>query len=178
MAKRRHHQPESLQDQLVKKFNHVNNQTQESKMNESKNTSTNASPEMQGLQKFLEEELKSVEEATKNALDGISEEIGKAASKLAEDLAQSQSEFQKKIEERLGEFSKQTFDYASMQSDIEDLKKRCADAEAAATDAKASPPKEPTFADKSLEVAKVLSTPLMIAGFGLAAYSAYKQFKG
>src|SRR5574343_360853 len=170
MAKRRHHQPETLQDQLVKKFN----QTQESKMNESKNTS----PEMQGLQKFLEEELKSIEEATKSALDGVSEELGKASSKMAEDLAQSQSEFQKKVEERLGEFSKQTFDYASMQADIKDLKKRCAAAEAAAADAKASPPKEPTLADKSLEVAKVLSTPLMVAGFGLAAYSAYKQFKG
>lgn len=175
MAKRRHHQPETLQDQLAKKFN----QTKESKMNaQTTNTTTTASPEMQGLQKVLEEELKSIEEATKSALDGVSEELGKASSKMAEDLAQSQSEFQKKIEERLGEFSKQTFDYASMQSDIEDLKKRCADAEAAATDAKASPPKEPTFADKSLEVAKVLSTPLMVAGFGLAAYSAYKQFKG
>ena len=177
MAKRRHHQPESLQDQLVKKFNHVNNQTQESKMNESKNTSTNTSPEMQGLQKFLEEELKSVEEATKKAMEDVGEELGKAASKLAEDLAQSQVEFQKKVEERLGEFSKQTFDYTSMQAEIDDLKKRCAAAEAAA-EAKASPPKEPTFADKSLEVAKVLSTPLMVAGFGLAAYSAYKQFKG
>ena len=173
MAKRRHHQPETLQDQLAKKFN----QTQESIMNATTNTTT-VSPEMQGLQKVLEEELKSIEEATKSALDGVSEELGKASSKMAEDLAQSQSEFQKKIEERLGEFSKQTFDYASMQSDIEDLKKRCADAEAAAAAAKASPPKEPTFADKSLEVAKVLSTPLMIAGFGLAAYSAYKQFKG
>lgn len=171
MAKRRHHQPETLQDQLAKKFN----QTKESKMNAT--TNTTASPEMQGLQKVLEEELKSIEEATKSALDGVSEELGKASSKMAEDLAQSQSEFQKKVEERLGEFSKQTFDYASMQADIEDLKKRCAAAEAAA-EAKASPPKEPTFADKSLEVAKVLSTPLMIAGFGLAAYSAYKQFKG
>ena len=174
MAKRRHHQPETLQDQLAKKFN----QTQESKMNTHTTNTTTVSPEMQGLQKVLEEELKSIEEATKSALDGVSEELEKASSKMAEDLAQSQSEFQKKIEERLGEFSKQTFDYASMQSDIEDLKKRCADAEAAAAAAKASPPKEPTFADKSLEVAKVLSTPLMIAGFGLAAYSAYKQFKG
>lgn len=174
MAKRRHHQPESLQDQLAKKFNQI----KESKMNAQTTNTTTTSPEMEGLQKFLEEELKSIEEATKNALDGVSEELGKAASKMAEDLAQSQVEFQKKVEERLGEFSKQTFDYASMQADIEDLKKRCAAAEAAAADAKASPPKEPTFADKSLEVAKVLSTPLMVAGFGLAAYSAYKQFKG
>ena len=173
MAKRRQRQPETLQDQLAKKFN----QTKESKMNAQTTNTTTASPEMQGLQKVLEEELKSIEEATKSALDGVNEELGKAASKMAEDLAQSQVEFQKKVEERLGEFSKQTFDYASMQADIEDLKKRCAAAEAAA-EAKASPPKEPTLADKSLEVAKVLSTPLMIAGFGLAAYSAYKQFKG
>ena len=173
MAKRRQPQPETLQDQLAKKFN----QTKEPKMNAQTTNTTTASPEMQGLQKVLEEELKSIEEATKSALDGVSEELGKAASKMAEDLAQSQVEFQKKVEERLGEFSKQTFDYTSMQADIEDLKKRCAAAEAAAQ-AKASPPKEPTFADKSLEVAKVLSTPLMVAGFGLAAYSAYKQFKG
>ena len=176
MAKRRHRQPETLQDQLAKKFNQATNQ-QESKMTESQNQFSNASPEMQGLQKFLEEELiKSIEEATKSALDGVSEELGKASSKLAEDLTQSQVEFQKKVEERLGEFSKQTFDYTSMQADIEDLKKRCAAAEAAAQ-AKASPPKEPTFGDKSLKVAKVLSTPLMVAGFGLVAYSAYKQFK-
>lgn len=174
MAKRHRRQPETLQDQLAKKFN----QTKESKMNAQTTNTTTASPEMQGLQKVLEEELKSIEEATKSALDGVCEELGKASSKMAEDLAQSQSEFQKKIEERLGEFSKQTFDYASMQADIEDLKKRCAAAEAAAAEAKASPPKEPTFSDKSLEVAKVISTPLMIAGFGLVAYSTYKQFKG
>lgn len=172
MAKRRHHQPETLQDQLVKKFN----QTKESKMN-AQTTNTTASPEMQGLQKFLEEELKSIEEATKSALDGVSEELGKASSKMAEDLAQSQSEFQKKVEERLGEFSKQTFDYTSMQAEIDDLKKRLDEAEEKMKAAANKPKPEPTFADKSFEVAKAMSTPFMVAGVGLLVYTAYKQYK-
>ena len=124
----------------------------------------------------VEEEFKNIMEATSKASQETFDGLMEVTSKMMEEIAANQAAFQKKMEDRLNDLPKNNGDL-DMQKEIDALKKRLDEAEASVKAAADKPKPEPTFADKSLEVAKAMSAPLMVASVGMLAYTAYKQYK-
>ena len=124
----------------------------------------------------IEEEFKNITEATTKASQETFDGLVEVTSKMMEEIAANQAAFQKKMEDRLNDLPKSNTD-ESLQKEIDALKKRLDEAEASVKAAANQPKPEPSFADKSLEVAKALSTPLMVASVGMMAYAGYKLYK-
>ena len=124
----------------------------------------------------IEEEFKNITEATTKASQETFDGLMEVTSKMMEEITANQAAFQKKMEDRLNDLPKNNTD-ESLQKEIDALKERLDDAEATLNAATNQPKPEPTFADKSLEVAKAMSAPLMVVAGGMLAYTAYKQYK-
>ena len=124
----------------------------------------------------IEEQFKGIQEATTKASQETFDGLMEVTSKMMEEITANQAAFQKKMEDRLNDLPKNNGD-ENLQKEIDALKKRLDDAEASVKAAANQPKPEPTFADKSLEVAKAMSTPLMVASVGMMAYAGYKLYK-